>query len=211
MQRILGFLLFYLGAPLALSWHVWVYFGISFAAALLSLGIMVRVNPETLRERGKVATDSPVWDKWLLGMYWLLHFFVIHFVAGLEWQGTVSNPLLYWLGMLFVVLSIGLALAALVVNTYLESTARIQADRKQKVVTTGVYRLVRHPTYLAVLLSALGIALVFATPYVACIAALIGVIIVIRTSLEDQMLHKGLAGYGDYAKEVRYRLIPGLW
>ncbi|NLL49147.1 MAG: hypothetical protein GX249_11240 [Firmicutes bacterium] len=39
MQRILGFLLFYLGAPLALSWHVWVYFGISFAAALLSLGI----------------------------------------------------------------------------------------------------------------------------------------------------------------------------
>ncbi len=211
IQRILGLVLFALGASFSLNWHVWLYFGANFAAALISLVIMFRVNQETLSRRGKVVTDSPPWDKLLLGLYWLLHFFVIHLVAGLEWQGTVPYQGCYWVGMVFVILSIVLAMAALLVNTYLESTARIQNDRNQEVITTGVYRLVRHPTYLAVLLSAVGIALIFATPHVILTATVIGIIIVIRTSLEDTMLQRGLQGYADYAQKVRYRLIPGLW
>ncbi|HKM43434.1 MAG TPA: isoprenylcysteine carboxylmethyltransferase family protein [Limnochordia bacterium] len=211
VQRVLGLVLFWLGASVGFSWQVWVYFGTNFAAALVSLAIMLRINQETLSQRGKVVTDSPAWDKWLLGLYWLLHFFVIHLVAGLEWQGSVANQTLYWVGMLFVLSSILLALAALIVNTYLESTARIQGDRDQKVVSTGIYSVVRHPTYLAVLVSALGISLVFATPYVCWVAVVIAIIIVLRTYLEDRMLQEKLDGYLEYTQRVRYRLFPGIW
>ena len=179
MQRVLGLVLFWLGAR-SLDWHIWVYFGTNFAVAAISMVIMFRVNAETLTERGKVVTDSPSWDKVLLGLYWILHFFVIHLVAGLERQGTVS-------------------------------TARIQTDRDQQVISTGVYGVVRHPTYLAVLLSALGISLVFSTLYVCLIAVIVGAIIILRTYLEDKMLKERLDGYMEYAQNVRYRLIPGIW
>ena len=210
MQRVLGLVLFWLGAR-SLDWHIWVYFGTNFAVAAISMVIMFRVNAETLTERGKVVTDSPSWDKVLLGLYWILHFFVIHLVAGLEWQGTVSSETLYWAGMVLLVPSAVLAMAALVVNTYLESTARIQTDRDQQVISTGVYGVVRHPTYLAVLLSALGISLVFSTLYVCLIAVIVGAIIILRTYLEDKMLKERLDGYMEYAQNVRYRLIPGIW
>jgi len=34
---------------------------------------------------------------------------------------------------------------------------------------------------------------------------------VIRTALENRFLQKELGGYRDYAKRVRYRLLPGIW
>lgn len=211
IQRVLGLVLFLVGARSALSWHAWVYFGTNFAAAVLSLMIMFRVNQETLSQRGKVDTDSPTWDKLLLGIYWILHFFAIHLVAGLEWQGVVPNEALYWIGMVLVVMSIVVAMAALVVNTYLESTARLQHDRDQRVISSGIYRIIRHPTYLAVLISAAGISLVFGTPFTCLVALVISGIIILRTHLEDRMLIDGLPGYAEYAQKVRYRLIPGIW
>ncbi len=210
LQRVLGLALFWLGAR-QLSWHIWVYFGTSFVVAIISLAIMFKVNQETLNQRGKVVTDSPSWDKVLLGLYWALHFFVIHLAAGLEWQGTPPSLASFWIGMLLGIASAVLAMAALLVNTYLESTARIQQDRDQEVISTGVYSVVRHPTYLAVLLSALGISLVFSTPYVCLTAVVVAIIIVVRTHLEDKMLQEKLDGYQEYTQQVRYRLIPGIW
>jgi protein-S-isoprenylcysteine O-methyltransferase Ste14 len=34
---------------------------------------------------------------------------------------------------------------------------------------------------------------------------------VIRTALEDRTLHEELDGYPEYARQTRYRLIPGVW
>ncbi len=36
-------------------------------------------------------------------------------------------------------------------------------------------------------------------------------LMILRTALEDQTLQKELAGYGEYAQQVRYRLLPGVW
>jgi protein-S-isoprenylcysteine O-methyltransferase Ste14 len=40
---------------------------------------------------------------------------------------------------------------------------------------------------------------------------LVTVVLVIRTSLEDTALQEELDGYREYATQVRYRLIPGVW
>ncbi|NMB01055.1 MAG: isoprenylcysteine carboxylmethyltransferase family protein [Firmicutes bacterium] len=211
VQRILALVLFLLGSGWALNWTVGLYFGTNFLAAAVSMVYMYNVSPETLAQRGKVVTDSPVWDKLLLGLYWLLHFFVIHLAAGLEFKNAIQNMTVFWTGIILVVGSTILSLAALKVNTFLESTARLQTERGQTVIREGVYGVVRHPTYSAVLLSCLGISLVFQTPFVCLVALISTVLIVVRTYLEDKMLQENLAGYKQYVRDVRYRLIPFVW
>ena len=168
--------------------------------------------PETLAARGKVATNSPLWDKVLLGFYWLLAFFGIYFVAGLESGGAPATlGFTFFFGIALLVISSLLSLWAVIENTFLESTARIQTDRGQTVCSSGPYRLVRHPTYSAVVLWCASVAMAFQTPLTGAVAGFILVIIVSRTALEDQMLLRSLDGYRAYADKVRYRLVPYLW
>jgi protein-S-isoprenylcysteine O-methyltransferase Ste14 len=43
------------------------------------------------------------------------------------------------------------------------------------------------------------------------ISAVSAILLILRTALEDRMLQAELPGYADYAKQVRYRLLPGVW
>lgn len=121
---------------------------------------MYLVNQQTLSERNKRNTNSPIWDKILLGIFWLLSFFIIYLVAGIEASAT-SKPLNlpFVFSMILYVLSGVISLWALVTNVFLESTVRIQADRNQKVCKSGPYKIVRHPTYTAIIIWYLSISL----------------------------------------------------
>jgi protein-S-isoprenylcysteine O-methyltransferase Ste14 len=96
-------------------------------------------------------------------------------------------------------------------NKFFSSVVRIQSDRNQTVCKDGPYRFVRHPGYVG------GIIFSIATPIV--LGSFLGLIplpatiilIFIRTYLEDKTLQNELPGYIDYTKEVRYKLLPGIW
>jgi protein-S-isoprenylcysteine O-methyltransferase Ste14 len=79
------------------------------------------------------------------------------------------------------------------------------------VATGGPYRYIRHPGYLSVFLIYPGAALALGSAWALIPAALIIVLTVIRTALEDKTLQKELPGYKEYAVKVKYRLIPGIW
>jgi protein-S-isoprenylcysteine O-methyltransferase Ste14 len=96
-------------------------------------------------------------------------------------------------------------------NRFFSSVVRIQRERGHYVITTGLYRLVRHPGYLGsvVAMFALPFAL---TSYWALIPAVItNIISLIRIVLEDNTLKRELEGYSQYTEKVRHRLIPGIW
>lgn len=77
--------------------------------------------------------------------------------------------------------------------------------------TGGPYRWVRHPGYAGALLMYLA-ALVFLDSLWTCLPVILSsIFLVIRTRLEDRTLHEKLAGYREYAAQVRYRLLPGVW
>jgi protein-S-isoprenylcysteine O-methyltransferase Ste14 len=210
-QRALGLLLYILGASWAMSFRATVYFALYLASAIASSAVMFRINPTTLAERGKVDTDSPKWDKVLLGIYWLLSFFVIYLLAGVESAQAPPVGIAFWIGIILQLLSTALVLWSMMVNTYLESTARIQADRAQTVVKSGPYRIVRHPTYSSILLWCASVSMVFGTRMVMAVSAVIVLTITIRTYLEDEMLKEHLPGYLEYSREVPYRLLPFVW
>jgi len=106
---------------------------------------------------------------------------------------------------------LGVLLWAVVANRFYSSVVRIQEDRGHQVVSTGPYRFVRHPGYAASIAGALtgGVAL---GSWVALlpIAAFAG-LFVRRTLIEDRMLRESLAGYDEYARRVRRRLLPGVF
>jgi protein-S-isoprenylcysteine O-methyltransferase Ste14 len=96
-------------------------------------------------------------------------------------------------------------------NKYFEATVRIQSDREQQVVKDGPYKIVRHPGYASVLLSFVAIPFMIGSLYALICTAAVFIIMFIRTALEDKMLQKELPGYSQYAREVKFRLIPGIW
>lgn len=96
-------------------------------------------------------------------------------------------------------------------NTYLSPLVRIQSERDQKVVSTGVYGFVRHPMYLGALMLFLGTPLLLGSFYGLLIGILLCLLVVIRIVGEEKMLMEELDGYRDYKKKVKYHIIPYIW
>lgn len=77
-------------------------------------------------------------------------------------------------------------------------------------VTTGPYAVVRHPIYSAGLLVAAGIAIAGSWLALVPVAAL-AVTWMLKASVEERFLRDRYGGYADYARRVRWRIVPGLY
>ncbi len=105
----------------------------------------------------------------------------------------------------------GLVLAQLVViqNSYAAATITVESD--QKVVSTGLYGLVRHPMYVGTLIMMIGTPLALGSYWglLAIVPAL--PVLVARIDDEEKLLMQDLAGYAEYMEKVHYRLVPYVW
>ena len=94
-------------------------------------------------------------------------------------------------------------------NSYLSRTIEVQEN--QKVVSTGLYGIVRHPMYSATVLLFLSMPLILGCFPSFLIMLFYIPIIVKRISNEEEILEKQLEGYKEYKDKVKYRLIPFVW
>lgn len=115
------------------------------------------------------------------------------------------------IGLLLIVLGFVLGSYALIENRFFSGVVRIQTDRGHHLVDTGPYRWIRHPGYAGAILSYIGIPLLLDSIWTYLPVVFVTIILLIRTSLEDQTLQKELPDYADYVTRTRYRLIPGVW
>ena len=214
----------YLSIPLVLLvcggdfgwWQAWGY-----SLLLVAVGIgghiwAERRHPGLMAERQNTEKlqDAKAWDKVLAPLMAVSISFPLPIVAGLDHRFVWSPAFPLWLIVLgFILTSLGYAFAvwAMAENRFFSSVVRIQTDRGHAVCESGPYRLVRHPGYAGNIPPLLGIVLALGSVWalIPAVAALI--IAVVRTALEDQTLQEELPGYRDYARRVRYRLIPGIY
>ena len=96
-------------------------------------------------------------------------------------------------------------------NTFLSGLARIQSERKQRVVSTGVYAVVRHPMHLGMILMFTGAPLLLGSRFGLVVAAAIALLLAVRIIREERLLAGGIDGYDEYRRKVRYRLLPLVW
>jgi protein-S-isoprenylcysteine O-methyltransferase Ste14 len=79
-----------------------------------------------------------------------------------------------------------------------------------QLVTSGPYRYVRHPMYLAVLLGMLGFCVGYATPWRWAALAALAVVLAIKAGVEERAMAARHPGYPDYARGSK-RIVPFVW
>jgi protein-S-isoprenylcysteine O-methyltransferase Ste14 len=194
----------------------WIYLGWFTFISLGSRVLVQRKNPDLIAERaGSMDREdvSPV-DKALVSWIAIFGPMAGLLVAGLDrrfgWTPPLP-PLLPWIALILTTAGVLLGTWAMLENRYFSAVVRIQKDRKQTVVSTGPYRFVRHPSYLGGVFAFIWGPLVLTSLWAFIPAGCIIAGYIIRTMLEDRTLLDGLAGYPEYARRVRYRLLPGVW
>ncbi len=191
----------------------WVFLGISVLSIVVNSIFLLRSNPETVAERG-TAKGWQAWDKLISGLYASFQYLLLPLVAALDqrfgWSGEIGRP---WHVAGGVVYALCLALGgwAMITNAYFSTAVRIQTDRGHQVCTGGPYRYVRHPGYLGFGMQSPAIAILLGSLWALIPAMLAVSLMITRTVLEDRMLMAELPGYPEYAQEVRFRLVPGVW
>jgi len=189
-------------------------FSLAFGSFLTFYGLWaLRNDPGQLNERSQVGENTKRWDKVILTIYTVLLFSML-ILAGLDagrfgWAvAPLALQILGWCGAAcagFVIFR------TVMVNTFLSRTVRIQDDRGQRVIDTGPYARVRHPMYLGIIVLMVSIPVLLGSLWALVPGGLIGVLFIVRTALEDRTLHQELPGYPEYARRVRYRLLPLVW
>lgn len=187
----------------------WLFCALLFLPMLiLGLGLYFKA-PELLKKR----LNTKETDKTQQGVVAACGaLFVIAFVAaGLDFRfGWTRVPgWLVWAAAILQLASYSLYAEVLRENAYLSRTVEVQEN--QKVIDTGLYGIVRHPMYTATILLCLAIPLVLGSWICFALMLMYPAIIVRRIHSEEEILEAGLAGYTDYKKRVRWRLVPFLW
>lgn len=190
----------------------WIYLGTSAVALIFGAAYVLKRNPQAINERGRPAEGQKGWDKVLMAIYIPL-FLGVYILSGLDARfGWSQVPLwLHLLGVTFTLASSALTYAAMAHNKYLALYVQVSQERGHQVATSGPYRYVRHPMYLSLIFSWPALALLFGSYWALVPGILASGLIVLRTALEDRTLQAELPGYSDYARQVRYRLLPGVW
>ncbi len=114
-------------------------------------------------------------------------------------------------GAMALLPSLYLESQTVVVNAYLSAEVKLQKDRGHTVVTTGVYRFVRHPKYVGDFLMLIGAPLLMGSLYGLLLAGLGLPLLIFRIMGEENMLLEELDGYAEYSTRVKYRLFPMVW
>jgi Putative protein-S-isoprenylcysteine methyltransferase len=192
--------------------NAWLLLGINFAAGLAAMVLLWR-SPDLLAERSNTKAGKN-WDKPIVMFVVLLGPAATWITAGLDtrfhWTKSMGVPSTAF-GAVAAIFAAAFIAWAMRTNRFFSSVIRIQKDRGHVVVSDGPYRIVRHPGYT-------GMAMfTFVTPLIldsrrAFIPAIITVAMwVLRTALEDRTLRNELEGYSEYARCVKYRLVPYIW
>jgi protein-S-isoprenylcysteine O-methyltransferase Ste14 len=193
-----------------------VLLGVLFVLRVISRSLLWVSRPDLLAERGKgpVQSGQTLADRVLVASFMASFAAMVAFAAADMWRLHLLPPLPTWarvLGLGAYIVGTGLVHNALRANAFATTVVRLQEERGQFVVREGPYGIVRHPMYAGLIPVMLGVA-----AWLGSAAAMIAVVVpttilCIRIVLEERMLRARLPGYAAYAREVRWRLLPGVW
>lgn len=196
-------------------WQAWAYAIASSLTFVVGRVLAGRRHPDLLAERARFleAKDTKSWDKILAPLLGIGSILIL-VVAGLDrfygWSygfSTTANVI----GLVGVIIGYAFSSWALIENRFFSGTVRIQYERGHHVVTTGPYRLLRHPGYAGGMFGYIFIPVLLDSVWAYLPTVLLCIVMIVRTALEDRTLQEELPGYKEFTKQTRYRLFPGIW
>ena len=202
-------LLLFIPAGTLNYWNAWLFICILFVPMFIVGIILMIKNPDLLRKR--LNSKEKESEQKILVLLSVVMFICGFVVAGLNYrfEWIILPKWIIFIATIICLLAYVLYAEVLRENMYLSRIIEIQEN--QKVIDTGLYKIVRHPMYSSSILLLLSIPLVLGSLFSFLIFLVYPVIIAKRIRSEEQVLEQGLKGYIEYKKKVRYKVIPFIW
>ena len=205
--------------PMIISSHwdwpeAWVYAITSILTFVGSRALAGRRHPDLLVERARFmqAKDTKPWDKVLAPLLALGSIFIL-VVAGVDrlfgWSPGLAAGVNIT-GLIGLVLGYAFSSWAPIENRFFSGTVRIQSERGHHVVSSGPYRIVRHPMYAGYMVANVGLFMLMPSLMNLAIYTITWWAQILRVTAEERHLLEDEA-YRELTRKVRYRLIPGLF
>lgn len=193
-------------------WQAWVFIAIFLVATLGPSLYLAVTNPATLARRmhgGPTAETRPLQKVIITATF--ASVVALTVVSALDHRFGWSHvpTAMVVVGNVLVVLGLVLAQAVILQNNY--AGASIQVENEQPLVSTGLYGVVRHPMYSGALIMMFGMPLALDSYWGVLVTVLAVPILVLRILDEESLLRTELAGYDEYTRTIRYRIVPYVW
>jgi protein-S-isoprenylcysteine O-methyltransferase Ste14 len=193
-------------------WQGWAYVAVAVIASGAYTLYLAKYDPALLKRRTEagIAYEKEPEQKVIISFLFIA-FFALVVLPPLDFRfGWSSVP---WyisvVGDALVIVSFYVFYLVSKVNTY--AAANVRVEEGQKVISIGVYGLVRHPMYFGALFLVVGTPLALGSWWTLLLIPLFLPILYFRIANEEKVLLRDLQGYEEYRNKVRYRLIPYVW
>jgi protein-S-isoprenylcysteine O-methyltransferase Ste14 len=201
--------MFFLPAGTWNYWQAWIYLAILLVPMFMVVAYFLKKDPELMERRMRMKEKEREQKAIIILSYpfFLAAFLLPGFDRRFGWSAV---PL--WVVIaadVIVLIAYGLFFRVMRENRFLSRV--VEVEQTQKVISTGPYALVRHPMYAAVIPMYFFSPLALGSLWALIPAAFVPLILIARIFNEEKVLGKDLAGYTEYTRKVKYRLIPGIW
>jgi protein-S-isoprenylcysteine O-methyltransferase Ste14 len=193
-------------------WQAWVFIAVFIVTALVPSSYFAVKDPAALQRRMKFgpSAETRTLQKIVITAT-IVSVVAVLVVSAVDHRfgwSHVPVPVVV-VGDILVAVGLGVAQLVIVQNSYAAATITVEPD--QKVVTTGLYGLVRHPMYAGTLIMMIGTPLALDSYWGLLAVVLALPVLAARIDDEEKMLRQELDGYAEYTQKVHYRLVPGVW
>lgn len=200
---------FFVPAGTLAFWEAWVVLGILVIPMAAGFPFWLKADPALVARRAKTEEREPeqqVIVK-ILSVFFVLTFLIPGFDRRFDWSFVPTFVVVA--ADILVALGFGICFEAVRENSY--ASRIILVEQEQRVISSGLYALVRHPMYMGAALMCLFLPLALGSYWAVIPALTIIPVFAARIFNEENFLVKGLKGYPEYMQKTRCRLIPGIW
>ncbi len=193
-------------------WQAWLYlFVFAMSSAFITLYLWKK-DPKLLERRVKAGPRAEKEKKQkLIQVFASLTFIGLMIVPSLDHRFSWSDVPVFVVIVGNALVALGFFIVFLVFKENTYTAATIEVAPGQRVISTGLYAILRHPMYSGGLIMLFGTPLALGSWWALLLFIPMALIIVMRLLEEEKFLAKNLPDYNEYCQNVRYRLIPSLW
>ena len=190
-------------------WQVYIYFAVLVVPMIFVLLYFLQNDPKFLERRTKVKEKEK--QQFFIVILFTLIFLAGFIIPGLDHRFIWSNVPTYITISADLIILLGYLIIFFVFKQNSYASRIIEVEEDQKVISTGLYSIVRHPMYIGVLIMYIPTPIALGSYWGLIPFAFLPVSLALRILNEEKVLSENLKGYKEYCQNTRYRLIPFIW
>jgi protein-S-isoprenylcysteine O-methyltransferase Ste14 len=174
-----------------------------FALSILSFFAGGNLNAGVREDRG---------NRWVIPVFGVIGFLNAYLPAYTDRKDlwTIDGDAIRWLGVALFAAGGALRIwPVFVLGHRFSGLVAIQPEHS--LVTSGIYGIIRHPSYLGLLINSLGWSLGFRSGVGVLLTALLIPPLLARINAEENLLHSEFGDEYDAYRSQTWRLIPGIY